>query len=250
VEQPPAPIDGRPLSQQIAEHLEKYNIASVSQLRIEVHGGIVIVVGEVPTSYEKQLISHFCRQMPGVATFVDGMVVRESKARDDDGRSFPARRQPRHQYEWRLPFRGWHAGVTVGVVVLAWAVMTLGRGNPEGDRLPVYPVVGRLLVDGQPAGGAVIVLHPQDPSIPADVRPTAQVLADGTFKVTTYEPGDGAPLSGYKLTVEWRRLIDKGQGELLPGPNVIPIVYGKPESTSIRATVKEGTNNLGPLEIR
>jgi len=240
----------RSLSQEIVEHLEKHKIASLSQLRIEVHGAVVVVVGEVPTQYEKQLISHFCRQMPGVATFVDGMVVRDRNLQDPKARSSPARRQPRQQYEWQLPFRGWHAGAAAGVFLLAWAVMTFGRGNPDGDRLAVHPVVGKLLVAGQPAAGATIVLHPQDPSIPTEVRPTAQVLADGTFKVTTYEPGDGAPLDDYKLTVEWRRLVDQGQGELLPGPNVIPAVYGKPESTPMRVTVKEGTTNLGPLEIR
>src|SRR5207245_1292554 len=49
-----AEIDGRTITQQILELLEQNGLAAVSQLRIEVHNRVVVVAGEVPSSYEKQ----------------------------------------------------------------------------------------------------------------------------------------------------------------------------------------------------
>src|SRR5262249_19571685 len=68
-------VDHGSLSRQIMQRLEKYNLSAVSQLRIEVHGGVVVVAGEVPSTYERQLIGHFCQAIPGVVKFVDGTVV-------------------------------------------------------------------------------------------------------------------------------------------------------------------------------
>ena len=236
-EQPGARVDPRPLSQQIMEYLEKYKIAASSQLRIEVHDGIVVVAGEVPSAYEKQLVGHFCRQLPAVVKFVDGMVVR--KAEKPDKRRAPATRRARQPREWNLPFRVQHAGAVLGLVVLVWGAISFGRGQGGPERLVVHPVAGELRFEEQPASGATI-LHPQDPSIP--VRPRATVHADGTFEVTTYRPGDGAPAGRYKATIEWRRAIAGQTGDENVPPNALPATYASPQSTPVELKVEEGEN--------
>lgn len=73
------------------------------------------------------------------------------------------------------------------------------------DRLATVPVTGTVHVDGKPAAGVQVVLHPVD----ADderlekLRPTGRTAADGTFVIGTYEMADGAPVADYRITAEW-----------------------------------------------
>ncbi len=247
---PAGEYDCRTISQQILDQLEQYNLLATCQLRIEVHNGVVVALGEVPGAYEKQLVAHFCRKVEGVVKYVDSLTVRpQQKARE---KATPARgRRPvRQAIEWRLPFRAWHAAAALGLVVLAWGAISLGRGHGGPERLPVFPLTGTLVIEGQPAAGAAIVLYPEDESISA--RPRASVGDDGTFAVTTYEPGDGAPPGEYKVTVEWRRPPDghAGGGDDLPPPNVLPAAYSNPRTTPLVVAVEETENDFPPITFR
>jgi hypothetical protein len=238
-------IDGETITRQILEHLETHGLTTSSQLRIEVHKGVVVVAGEVPTPYEKQLVAHFCRQVPGVARFVDGMTVRESWPAP----AAPVRRAARRAIQWRLPFRLWHAGLAAAAALLVWGAFALGIGRGGPERLAVYPVSGTLLVAGEPAVGATIVLYPEDPSLSA--RPRATVEPDGSIVVTTYEFGDGAPAGEYKATVEWRRAVEGQEpgGDNLPPPNVLPAAYASPRTTPVKLIVEEEENEFPALNF-
>ena len=74
-----------------------------------------------------------------------------------------------------------------------------------GDRLPTVPVTGTVRVDGKPAAGVQVVLHPIDTADPrlAKLRPTGRTEADGSYRIGTYEMADGAPLTEYRITAEW-----------------------------------------------
>ena len=50
-----------------------------------------------------------------------------------------------------------------------------------GPPVKVHPALGQVFVDGEPAVGAVIVLHPIDPVNKAVYKPSGQVGADGGF---------------------------------------------------------------------
>lgn len=130
----------------------------------------------------------------------------------------------------------------LSAVLLAEAIAGCGS---EG--IATHPVKGKLLVKGQPAPGAFVVFHPL--SKEATDRPTAQVVADGSFQVTTANPNDGAPEGDYAVTVEWWKLV-QSDGGAVAGPNVIPNQYGKAESTPLRVTVKQGENDLPAFEIK
>lgn len=110
----------------------------------------------------------------------------------------------------------------------------------------LVPVSGKLLVGGQPAENALLIFHPS--ATTADtVRPTARVAADGSFKVTTFEPGDGAVAGSYVVTVEWRAAptnpFDGG------GPDKLQGKYNDPQKSTLQVKVENGVSELAPFDL-
>jgi hypothetical protein len=242
-QEPVEEFDGQTITQQVLDLLEKHKLAAVSRLRIEVHNGVVVVAGEVPSLYEKQLVAHFCRQVPGVVKFVDGMVVRETRpAAPLQGRA-AVRRPAQALIEWQLPFRLWHIGAAAGLLVTLWGAYSFATRDPS--KLSVSPVSGTVVFEGQPPEGASIIFHPLDDSL--TIRPRGVVGADGTFELTTYLPADGAPRGEYNVTLEWKKLVEF-DGDYAAGPNLFPAEYASPASTPVRVTV-DG-EELPEIEIR
>ncbi len=139
----------------------------------------------------------------------------------------------------RCPFRMWSV---LGAALVLWGC------SSETGAIPTFPVQGQVRFQGQAAPGAFVVFHPLDPSAQQDVRPTGQAGPDGTFRLTTFDDHDGAPEGDYAVTIEWYKLVGKG-ADIQRGPNVVPAKYGKPETTPLRFSVRQGKNDLGPLQI-
>src|SRR5262249_58065604 len=89
-------------------------------------------------------------------------------------------------------------------VVLLTILTALVAGCGSG-RVPVYPASGQATVNGKPAAGWVVVLHPEPPpeGSPAHPLPRALVGPDGRFRLRTYAEGDGAPAGALKLSFTW-----------------------------------------------
>lgn len=137
--------------------------------------------------------------------------------------------------------------------VLATAAALAGCSDADADgaaKVPVFPVKGTVRFEGQPAAGAFVVFHRRSPVKPGEEtpRPTGKVAPDGTFELTTKSQADGAPAGDYAVTVQWTRLIKQG-GDTVAGPNVIPAIYSKPETTPLKVVVKDAPNQLDPFEI-
>src|SRR5688500_8562528 len=64
-------------------------------------------------------------------------------------------------------------------------------------RIHVVPVSGKLTVQGQPAAGAQVVLHPVAADRDEPFAAVGQVQNDGTFKIGVYDRDDGAPPGEY-----------------------------------------------------
>lgn len=87
------------------------------------------------------------------------------------------------------------------VVALAVVIGFVGGcGGPE--RVPVYPVSGRVTVNGKPPAGWVAALHlePAPSGEYPHPLPRAKVEADGRFRFRTYDAGDGAPAGTYRIS--------------------------------------------------
>ena len=81
------------------------------------------------------------------------------------------------------------------------------------------------------------------------MSPSGKVREDGSFTLTTYDADDGAPGGEYTATIQWNKLIKKGQ-DYVAGPNVIPRAYEVPETSSWKVTVADAPIELPPLDIK
>lgn len=113
-------------------------------------------------------------------------------------------------------------------------------------RKDVFPTRGKLLVDNQPAPGAMLVLHPVNPNSQTE-RPFGKVGPDGSFELTTYEGNDGAPAGEYVVTAEWQYSADKEAPG--PWPNALPPKYGDPKQSDLKVTIVPGPNELQPFAL-
>jgi hypothetical protein len=126
------------------------------------------------------------------------------------------------------------------------AVLAAGCGaSSEGP--PTYPVSGKLLVDGQPAEGAQVILHPADGRDfdQRGSRPTGRVTDDGTFHVTTYELNDGAPAGRYVVTVYWAQDPDS----LEPSPDRLKQRFLDPQKSDLHVEVTGSATEIPPIEL-
>jgi hypothetical protein len=238
--------------------LELRRVPAVAHLCIQVktRGGKATLMGELNGDYERQLVVHFARLVRGVDEVVDLTRVRAAvSARVPPGQksaviSRPTPRKPAIPRRtggtsWTLPLHpGWIVGVA-GVFVLAWCGLSFGKRDV--DRIEVHPAQGRVQFGDAIPQGALLTLHPLSPAL--SIRPKATVRTDGTFQVSTYGASDGAPEGDYRVTIVWHQLVEV-DGEPTAGPNLLPPSYSQPGTTDLRVSVKPGTNELSPLQIR
>jgi len=114
----------------------------------------------------------------------------------------------------------------------------------KDSRVPVYPVRGQVLVGDRPAAKAFVVLHPADGDDPQALRPYGHAVEDGSFKLTTYEPGDGAPAGEYRVTVVW---LAPGGGE--DPPDLLKGRYRDPAASPLRVTIPKDSTELTPFKL-
>jgi len=90
------------------------------------------------------------------------------------------------------------------VRVFPWFVLLAVLGC--GDRLKkaTFKMHGSVVdAEGRPAGGAIIILQPVSLDAKDAARPSATVMEDGAYALTTYTTGDGAPAGEYAVIVIW-----------------------------------------------
>jgi hypothetical protein len=133
--------------------------------------------------------------------------------------------------------------------LLLLTLAALGCGGQEG-RKPTFPVRGKVLVGGKPAAKAQVTFHPlTDPDGKAP-RPSATVEADGSFTPHTYTAGDGAPAGEYAVTVLWPQGDSPIGGDADAGPDRLGDRYSNPKTTTLRANVTTGPNDLPPYNLK
>lgn len=142
-----------------------------------------------------------------------------------------------------------HRGIVARrpLLVLAAVSVLTASGCAGEKRVPVFPVSGKVSFQGKPPAGAIVVLNPVGTSENHDVMPTGTVKDDGSFSVTAYEPGDGAPQGEYVATVQWYKVTKELGG---PGPNVLPKTYATPKTSPVKVTVGNGPVEIPPITIR
>ena len=144
----------------------------------------------------------------------------------------------------------------LAVAILAVYLSSCGNGWKK-----CYPARGKILLDGQPLAGAEVWLLPTSGELlhtNPPVRPFAKTEADGTFTLTTYVVGDGAPLGTYKARVICERRVRATQPRAAgdddnDGPglrNILPSKYADPETSGLSVTIQAGENLLPDFNLK
>ncbi len=128
-------------------------------------------------------------------------------------------------------------------LTLAFLIHTLV--GCSSDRVPVHPTKGRILVDGQPAYGAIVAFHPVGDVGLKGHKPFARANKEGHFEVNTYDTGDGVPSGEYKVTVIWPE-NPEARG---PSPDRLKGRYAKPEDTTIQVEIQKSETTLPTIKI-
>lgn len=137
--------------------------------------------------------------------------------------------------------RALHRLIMLPVVLACLAVPGCG-GGWEAD---THPASGRVSVNGQPAAGSLVQLHsvggqPDE----RNSRPWGLVKDDGTFALSTYQTGDGAPVGEYAVTLTWP------EDPSVPSmTDRLGFRYSQPAQSRWKVSIREGGNALEPIEI-
>lgn len=126
--------------------------------------------------------------------------------------------------------------------------LTCWSCGKTSDRKKTYPVVGVILIDGQPIEQVAVRCVSLDGIDTANPTFSAAFTdAAGKFEISTYEQGDGVPEGNYALTIawgEWNYVTMQYGGDKLNGK------YNDPQTSTIKFEVQDGKQtDLGTIAV-
>jgi hypothetical protein len=107
-------------------------------------------------------------------------------------------------------------------------------------------VSGEVFVHGQPAGNAVVRLYAVNNPILERLCPHAVVERDGSFRLTTFNTEDGAPVGTYAVTITWPLPPKPGKEE---GPDRFKGLYNNRRRPLCTVQVGAGENQLQRIDL-
>jgi hypothetical protein len=128
-----------------------------------------------------------------------------------------------------------------------------GCSSSDDGRMQVYPVSGKVTVNGQPAEGAEVVFYGVTPELKGagTVPPAATTDASGVFHLRSYDPADGAPAGKFNVTVFWPEPVPAGADQEMYQPkDRLKQRYLNPETSGLTAEVPVGGGELPPFELK
>lgn len=139
---------------------------------------------------------------------------------------------------------------------LVSASLAILTSSCQGGK-PHFPARGQVLVGGRPAEGAVVVFVPADDPAPEALKPSGTVQADGWYDLRTYDPQrrtleEGAPAGQYVVTLSWTPENAKEASADHPDGAMEDRLRGRysdPDSSQLRAEVKEAPNELPAIQL-
>lgn len=128
------------------------------------------------------------------------------------------------------------------VTVLVAAPAGCGSGHRRA-----YRAGGKVVFkDGSPVPGGRIELSPIAPTADASGKgpphPTGVIEKDGTFRLTTYDPFDGAPLGRYR-TIVLELQYETKIGQSPPRPVIDP-KYSRYDTSGLEVEILPCANDL------
>ena len=120
-------------------------------------------------------------------------------------------------------------------------------------RPPVYKASGKVMYQGKPLEGALVLYHP----VSGETSAYGRTDPNGKFLLTTFEQDDGAPEGPYKVVVTKMEYEvkptaydspDEKAVARIPKP-LLPAKYSKKETTDLTAEVVADGDNEAVFEI-
>jgi hypothetical protein len=151
--------------------------------------------------------------------------------------------------------------LVAGAVVAALSMV--GCGGSESEKPGVAPVKGTVFFKGAPLAGATVSFYGPGSGVPS----TGTSNEQGEFELTTFTPGDGAPIGENVVTVtkyegssaapsagDPASIITGGAPPTTTpgsgGPkSVLPEHYGNVISTPLKITIEADKTNTPKLEL-
>ena len=139
--------------------------------------------------------------------------------------------------------------------LLTLSLGLVGCGSDRGQLEP-QPVVGQVVINGEPAAGCIVGFIPVDPQHKAKFRSGGITDENGSFQLTTFETDDGAPVGDYGVTLRWEATDWPGREKEMQldpvqpvGPDRLQGKFSSPEKSQLTVTVVEGENKLEPFRL-
>ena len=147
------------------------------------------------------------------------------------------------------------------LLLLVLCCVVLGCGK-KAKLTGLYPMKGKLTLNGEPVEGALVTLVPL--SFTGDaLAASGETDAEGAFKVQTMDPGDGAFPGEYFITVTKKEVVgkmptaeeldaarDAGKRMIINSKNTFPPKYEKTGTSGLKVTVVAGKNEDLILDLQ
>ncbi len=241
---------------QVRSALDSRGLANFDSIELEVTNGVVLARGDLGSEGERLLAVHILRKSAGAARVIDSFSVKRVATKASRATTVrnaaAAVKSTNGSFKvselvdsLKGDFRNQALAVVATGALLAFWFVPRGPVRP----VAVHPVQGKVILNGRPLANAAIVLHRVgDSKLPANLHPRAKACGDGTFKLETFDPADGAPDGDFVATV-FLTHESEVDGEKQAGPNLLPAVYSKPETSPLRLKITSATRELHPLEL-
>lgn len=123
--------------------------------------------------------------------------------------------------------------------------------QPKLSNPNVIPVTGSVTYQGQPVAGANVVFQATDQGS------FGLTDAQGSFKLQTFEPGDGALPGEYSVSISKMQItvpqFDEGHPQHVPPPPpkyLTPRKYSEARTSGLTASVIKGQKNEFTFELK
>jgi hypothetical protein len=127
-------------------------------------------------------------------------------------------------------------------VVLALTCVSCGNNK-------LYPVSGKVMLNGAPAAGAAVFFYRQGADRMNEHMIMGIVQEDGSFELVCGSLGKGAPLGQYDVLIEWRQRSNHAKGATTKAPDRFRGRYADPKHPKLHAVLKPQMNLLPPFEL-
>jgi len=136
--------------------------------------------------------------------------------------------------------------ITFAVMVGMCALGCSGSGK-------LNPVTGKVMYKSQPLAGALVTFHPKGSKDFKTERPTGLTKEDGTFSISTGK-NEGAPEGEYVVTIICSQTPGNAGKKISTGGmetvDVLKGAYSGVENSRLLVTVKSGSNQLEPFDLK